>query len=69
MREFKLEDRLKLKYMDQVEFVRFYETLNKINLDISRLNLELNFLQTRKQEALDELERLLSKPVGEKPEL
>ena len=69
MREFKLEDRLKLKYMDQVEFVRFYETLNNINLDISRLNLELNFLQTRKQEALDELERLLSKPVGEKPEL
>lgn len=62
---FPLEDRLKLKYMDQVEFIRFRDVYFEAEKAIRQLEYSLEDYKRRQQEAVDEIERLFKEKAKE----
>lgn len=63
----KLEERLSLTYMDQVEFIRFRNEALDADNEIKRFNIYIERLRQKKDEAMAEMERLFLKKKSEKP--
>ena len=64
-----LEERLKLRYMDQVEFIRFRDIAFECEKQIRQIELTLLDLKRKEREALDEIERLFEADKRKEKEL
>lgn len=60
--KYKIQDRLKLKYMDQVEFIRFHGVYKQAETSLRHLELDIKATKELMKQALDEIERLMSNP-------
>ena len=59
--EFQAQDRFKLKYMEQVEFLRFLERLEETEMKIKQVEIHLDFLKRGAEFCRQELKTLLGK--------
>lgn len=57
----KLEERLTLEYMKQVEFIRFRDVALENDTKIRQFELQIEHFKRQRDEALEEIERLFKK--------